>query len=119
MRVYKDLLITLAALTAAPEAFATGETVGPFTLSELKVDGGHVGLMLNASFTDNQCGLGTVRHVMLLASDPGFVQLYAAALTAMNSGKQVKVWVEGCSSATDNYWGTRWPLVRNVSVLAQ
>jgi hypothetical protein len=75
--------------------------------------------MLNASFTDNQCGLGTASHVMLLASDPGFVQLYAAVLTAMNTGKQVKFWVDGCSSATENYWGTRWPLLKSISVLAQ
>lgn len=111
-------IIAVALSIAAGSARAEGQSVGPFTIQQMKVDAGNVGLMFTTTYTESQCGLGTVSHVMLRPSEPAFMPMYAAVLNALGSGKRVRFWIEGCSSATQSFWGTRWPLVRSVDIVA-
>lgn len=118
MRSFLVTAAAVAAIISAPGARAEGQTIGPFTINEIKVDGAHVGLLLSTTYSDNQCGLGNINHVALLKESPGFVQLYAAMLTAVSNGKRVGFWIDGCSTGALNAWGTRSPLVANISVFA-
>lgn len=109
-------LTTVLLFGTSAQAYAEGQGVGPFTVVSIKVDAAHVGITLNSTFTDMQCNQESQR-VMLLPSDPGFANLYAALLTAANNNRKVSFWIEGCSSSTAAFWGYRWPIARNVAVV--
>ncbi|OPH50374.1 hypothetical protein B4U81_18770 [Vibrio campbellii] len=93
-------------------AYSAG--IGEFKLQEIRAEKGSVYLIPKTTIQNPlNCSNGQV--VKLSPDTPSFEQMYSQALTAVASGKRIRVWATQCSSSP---WGSTVPKAVVLGLLA-
>ncbi|EIP0123130.1 hypothetical protein LRL27_004829 [Vibrio alginolyticus] len=93
-------------------AYSAG--IGEFKLQEVRAEKGSVYLIPKTTIQNPlNCSNGQV--VKLSPDTPSFEQMYSQALTAVASGKRIRVWATQCSPSP---WGSTVPKAVVLGLLA-
>lgn len=88
--------------------------IGEFKLQEIRAEKGSVYLIPKITIPNPlNCSNGQV--VKLSPDTPSFEQMYSQALTAVASGKRIRVWATQCSPSP---WGSTVPKAVVLGLLA-
>ncbi|MDN2653530.1 hypothetical protein [Vibrio parahaemolyticus] len=109
---YNEKNITIFFFIYSSIAYSAG--IGEFKLKEIRAEKGSVYLIPKTTIQNPlNCSNGQV--VKLSPDTPSFEQMYSQALTAVASGKRIRVWATQCSSSP---WGSTVPKAVVLGLLA-
>lgn len=90
------LKIFLLLLTVFVSAnVSAGAGIGAVVLKEVRVESGNVYLFTENS-PSNPLNCDLANPIKLVPTDAGFDHMYSSALTALTTGKKLKLWLRSC-----------------------
>lgn len=101
----KRAIVIAGLLGLSSTAFAAGDS-GQRTLSNVHEENGSFVRVTPTTDFSNPDSCGTSAYAILQASDAGYKERYAMALSVMLSGKKIGMWLSGCVQTP---WGVTAP----------
>lgn len=105
-------LISFAFLTIASVALAAGNS-GARSIAAISVEAGYFAMVYGTTAFDNPDACGNSTMAMLPASNAGYKEMLAVALSAFAAEKNVSFWLNGCVATP---WGFTVPQIYSIAV---
>ncbi len=109
----KNILFLL--MLFLPAYANAGVGIGAVILKEFRVESGMV-YLFTATSISNPLGCELANPIKLLPTDLGFDHMYSSALTALTTGKKLKLWLRSCVNSP---WAKTIPKAYATGLLAE
>jgi hypothetical protein len=109
----KNILFLL--MLFLPAYANAGVGIGAVVLKEVRVENGNVYLFTENS-PSNPLNCDLANPIKLVPADAGFDHMYSSALTALTTGKKLKLWLRSCVNSP---WAKTIPKAYATGLLAE